>query len=118
MSTVSHKKPGIGLRRIFFLIFAVTLIVIGSIIASNSILLQRKTLFDELQRRGGMLAEYLARSSVLGIVRRDSFLLRELTRSMAVDPDIAFAEIIDPRMTVIARTGSVDPLPVADKSIA
>lgn len=115
MLTKRLKRSRMGLRKLFLYVLSVTLVLFGAILIIYSISLQRKILHEELKKRGIALAQSLASSSVLSILRADTPQLRELTHSVTQDPEIVYAEILNLDLIHIARSGRSDQVPAAKK---
>ncbi|MBD3271325.1 MAG: HAMP domain-containing protein, partial [Elusimicrobia bacterium] len=103
-------KTHFGIRRIFALFLAFTLLAVVGILTAYSISLQRKILLEGLTKRGSILVKNLAGASTLSILRGDNRQLRELVFSLSDDQEVLYAEIFGKQGEVLARIGDEEKI--------
>ena len=98
------RYRNLSLRAKFALPIALFVVLLFSALIPGVLYLQTRTVLDGARERGLELTKIFAHSSVQAVVADDFLVLRQMINSIASEPDVLHAMILDPRGLVLAHS--------------
>jgi two-component system, NtrC family, sensor histidine kinase HydH len=122
---LARRYRNLNLATRFGLHIAASTTVLFVVLIPIVVHLETRAVLEEAHRRGLQLTKVFAHASVQALVADDFLVMRQIVASVASEPDVVYAMILDPSGRVllhsdVRQTGHVytDPLTVAAKDIA
>ncbi|HSB78954.1 MAG TPA: ATP-binding protein [Candidatus Methylomirabilis sp.] len=94
----------LSLRTKFALYMVVSIAFLFAVLIPGVVYLQQRTVLDEVRERGFLLTKVFAHSSVQSIVGDDFLVMRQIINSVASDPAVLYAMILDPAGNLIMHS--------------
>ena len=104
MGLLLPRYRDLSLRAKFALPIALFVVLLFSALIPGVLYLQARTVLDGARERGLELTKIFAHSSVQAVVADDFLVLRQMINSIASEPDVLHAMILDPRGLVLAHS--------------
>ena len=104
MGLLLPRYRDLSLRAKFALPIALFVALLFSALIPGVLYLQTRTVLDGARERGLELTKIFAHSSVQAVVADDFLVLRQMINSIASEPDVLHAMILDPRGLVLAHS--------------
>ncbi len=93
--SLAERYRNLSLRTKFAFHIAVSTSLLFAVLAPSVVYLQKRTVLGEAQERGLQLTKVFAHSSVQAVVADDFLVLRQIIDSIASEPDVLYAMILD-----------------------
>jgi len=96
LETVVRQYQNLGLGTKFALQAAVSITLLFAVLIPGVVYLQKRTVLEDVQERGLQLTKVFGHASVQALVADDFLVLRQMVNSIASEPDVLYAMILDP----------------------
>ncbi|HTN43563.1 MAG TPA: methyl-accepting chemotaxis protein [Nitrospiria bacterium] len=104
MSRANHKRAGLSLTLKFMLFVNSLFIVMGSILAVILIIGFNRSSQEQLQERGLVIVNNIARSSLDAILQKDPSSLKQMIKGIGEETDLAYIVVVNSMGEVVAHT--------------
>ena len=113
----------LSLRTRFTVLITASLVVLFAALVPAVVYLERRAVLEGAWERGLQLTKIFAHASVQGLVANDFLVVRHVINSVASEPDVLYAMIVDPKGRILAHSdvrqrGQIASDPLAERAIA
>lgn len=100
----ARRYRNLSLRTKFALHIVVSIAFLFAVLIPGIVYLQQRTVLEEARERGFQITKVFAHSSVQAIVAEDFLVMRQIIDSVASDPNVLYAMILDPSGRLIMHS--------------